>query len=194
MRSRELETIKEGEFKEIVITEPYALAAMETTIEQWTGPSERKSRNQDGTMAFERPPDIRSAEWTLRRRSTIVRKLTELERQKGTLPDGYVYKLPTEEMWEYACRAGTKGGFSLPVKTIANHYWPGKDNADIKTEKDLKPNPWGFHHMNGKSTRVVQTWGGQDWQVGDLPRSGSSISAARWMRPLCIRRLPIRGA
>ena len=146
---RELETIKEGEFKEIVITEPYALAAMETTIEQWLVLVKENPDNRDGSNRVRKKPGHPVGGVEFEEAEAYCRKLTELERQKGTLPDGYVYKLPTEEMWEYACRAGTKGGFSLPVETIANHYWPGKDNADIKTEKDLKPNPWGFHHMNG---------------------------------------------
>ncbi|MEY2878874.1 MAG: hypothetical protein RLZZ15_1254 [Verrucomicrobiota bacterium] len=97
----------------------------------------------------------------------FCRKLTARERAAGSLPDGYVYTLPTEAQWEYACRAGTTGDYAGDLEAMA---W-FSDNAGGMTHPvaTRQANAWGLHDMHGN----VWEWCA-DWYSGQLP--GGSVS------------------
>ena len=94
--------------------------------------------------------------------SAFCRWLTARERAAGRLPGGYVYRLPTEAEWEYACRAGTAGDFAGPVEDMAWYSLTALDHRNRPVATRF-PNAWGLCDMHGN----VWEWCG-DW-LGDYP-------------------------
>ena len=129
----------------------------------------------------------------------FCRKLTEIERNAGRLPQGYEYTLPTEAQWEYACRAGTTTAFNNgtniqteeqkrdePCPDLDEVGWY-EYNSDEMTHPvgQKQPNAWGLYDMHGN----VREWC-LDWW-GDYPTSsvtdptGSSEGEVRILRGGC---------
>lgn len=96
-------------------------------------------------------------------------KLTARERAAGRLPAGYVFILPTEAQWEYACRAGTTGEYSREPETTSWNRGNSGESTHIVATK--QPNPWGFYDMTGNVLEWCFDW------YGDYP--GGSVTDPR---------------
>jgi formylglycine-generating enzyme required for sulfatase activity len=128
--------------------------------------------------------------------------LTTRERNAGRLPPGYVYRLPTEAEWEYACRAGTTTAFHYGNELrsgMANFldyyeyppcagdtygcYNPSGTNSGVPTTGSYAPNAWGLYDMHGN----VNEWC-SDWMSYILPGGsvddpqGSATGSSRVIR------------
>ena len=75
----------------------------------------------------------------------------------GTVPPGYVYRLPTEAEWEYACRAGTTTEFTSGPElhcSQARFSFSAHTGASCLGFGPLPvgscaPNAWGLYDMHG---------------------------------------------
>jgi Sulfatase-modifying factor enzyme 1/L,D-transpeptidase catalytic domain/Caspase domain len=73
--------------------------------------------------------------------------------QSASLPSGWRFDLPTEDQWEYACRAGssTKYFFGDDTTDLSGFAWYGEPEATghVHEVGQKKPNPWGLRDVYG---------------------------------------------
>ncbi len=120
----------------------------------------------------------------------FCRKLTELARKTGELPEGWEFRLPTEAQWEYACRAGTTTATSFGDKLSSRQAnFKGKPYNGAPEGPSLRKaakvgsypaNTWGIHDMHGNTFEWCRDWYHTKLPGGDDPDlSSAKATAAR---------------
>ncbi len=92
---------------------------------------------------------------------------------------GWMFTLPTEAQWEYACRAGTttmyhSGGKRRDLKRVAWYSETSKWNEHEVAQKE--PNLWGLYDMHGNVWEWCSDWYARKLQGGDDPTGPESGS------------------
>jgi formylglycine-generating enzyme required for sulfatase activity len=135
---------------QVTLTKGFYLGKYEVTQAQW---EKVMGSNPSRFKGADRP--VEKVSWT--EAVAFCTQLTTQEQNAGRLPAGWVYVLPTESQWEYACRAGTTTAYSWGAtiaSSNANYNWDGgaNDGSDFKQTRDVgqyAANPWGFFDMHG---------------------------------------------
>jgi formylglycine-generating enzyme required for sulfatase activity len=123
-------------------------------------------------------------------------RLTERERAAGRLPVGFIYRLPTEAEWEYACRAGRQTPFGLDdglnlssMQANFNGQYPygnaskGPNLGRTSVVGSYGANPWGLYDLHGN----VWEW---CWDSFGAYPGGAVID---WVQPQAGRYCVARG-
>ncbi|MEZ5966369.1 MAG: SUMF1/EgtB/PvdO family nonheme iron enzyme [Planctomycetota bacterium] len=139
------------------------IASTEVTRAQWARVlSSAPWRNQDDAV----PPtsskeagaadsfasgEVAASGMTWSEAVTFCEALTVREWASRALPDGHVYRLPTEAEWELACRAGSEGDYCCHVVALPSYavYADARDGAHPHRVASRRANAWGLFDMHG---------------------------------------------
>ena len=164
-----------GPTHKVTLTQPFSLGTYEVTQEQYekvmgTNPSYFKGPQNP----------VEKVSWD--DAVEFCRKLSAMPAEKKA---GYVYRLPTEAEWEYACRAGTKTTYSFgdSDSELGDYAWYNENSGNTTHPVGgKKPNPWGLYDMRGNVWEWCQDWYG-DYPSGSVTDpTGSASGSSRVYR------------
>ena len=183
----------ESPLRTVTIRRGFWLASSETTQKNF---KKLMGDNPSHFRGDELPVD--SVKWSAA--LEFCKRLTEKEKTEKALPTGWIYTLPTEAQWEYACRADTTSPFSfgsivLPSRLNCAH--PKQMKRVTVKVKSLPPNAWGFFEMHGNVSEWCldqwhpnyrdspidgRVWGDIDYRWSHVTRGGSFAERAVFCR------------
>ncbi|MCH8475312.1 MAG: formylglycine-generating enzyme family protein [Opitutales bacterium] len=149
----------EGPQTRVRITRGFWIGKYPVTQEQWEAVmGNNPSRFTDrGPQA---PVDYVSWEEAMR----FGRILTNRYQSEERLPEGYIFTLPSEAQWEYACRAGTQTRFNTGdnIWNLEQAGWYRANSRGRTHPVGLKkPNEWGLYDMHGNVREWTRSWLGR---------------------------------
>jgi formylglycine-generating enzyme required for sulfatase activity len=143
----------EGPQTQVTLTRAFWLGRTEVTQAQWEAVIRN---NPSGFKGADLP--VEQVSWD--DAMAFCRRLTERERAAGRLPDGYVYTLPTEAQWEYACRAGTTGPYAGDGNLDDMGWYSQNSGNTTHPVGQKRPNAWGLYDMHGNVWEWCRDWYG----------------------------------
>ena len=177
--------IEPGNILDIVIEEPFFSGSRPVTQVEWTAVmSENPSKFQEGWSAGLRP--VESVSWLDCQSFLSALNAQETEQRLGL---SGLWRLPTAQEWEYACRAGTETRWfhsdrDSDLDEVAWHA--GNSGATTREVGQKKANDWGLYDCHGnvaewtdsqKGNRRI-TKGGSWLMESESTTSGANGSSA----------------
>ena len=167
----------------------FEMGKHEVTQEQWYAVMRRAHANpgEDDHLA---PSRFRGADLPVE--SVSWPDVQEFLKRMNARDPSYIYRLPTESEWEYACRAGSNADEAGGLDGSA-WFEPNAASATHPVGQK-QPNAWGLHDMHGNVAEWVADWyGSYDAAEASDPRGpaagsyrvfrgGSWLSAGRYCR------------
>ncbi len=143
----------EGPQTQVTFSRPFWVGRTEVTQAQW-----RAVMGNDPSHFKGDDLPVDSVSWD--DAMAFCRKLTERERTADRLPAGYVYTLPTEAQWEYACRAGTTGPFAGDGRPDDLGWYSNNSAGTTHPVAQMQANAWGLYDMLGNVWEWCRNWYG----------------------------------
>lgn len=137
------------------ITQGFWLSKYPVTIQQWEALMPPLANENEQSESNKKLPFTATHE-------ELMSFLDELNSTMNPSPD-FKFKLPTEEQWEYACRAGTTTALNNGQDLSALSKCPNLDevawykkNSGNKLHPvgQKKPNNWGLYDMHGNTDEL----------------------------------------
>jgi formylglycine-generating enzyme required for sulfatase activity len=141
----------------VILTKGFWLGQHEVTQGEWK--RVMRSMPWSGMKNIEEGDNYAATHVNWHDARAFCEKLTQSEHEAGRLATGWVYTLPTEAQWEYACRAGKTSYFSFgdDPSVLSRYAWwgglvergsaAGAHYAHPVAQK--APNEWGLYDMHG---------------------------------------------
>ncbi len=172
----------EGPLTLVTISRGFWMGRFEVTQGEF---EEIMGRNPSNFLGDPRLP-VEQVEWSVA--VAYCEELTARERSAGRLPSGYVYRLPTEAEWEYACRAGSsapfhfggglhsgqanfQGAYEYPPCDDLPDYCPNPAGVMLDRTSPVgsyAANAWGLHDMHGNVWEWCADWWAESHPGGSV--------------------------